>query len=265
MLLSTIRSFHIDAFTSKLFSGNPAAVCVLEQWLPAQLLQAVAAEFNLSETAFIVAEGDSYSIRWFAPNEEVELCGHATLAAAFVIHHYVEPGVRHIKFSSPKYQLEVTVKNGGFELSLPKFSYQPLDISKLDKPLQRIEPAAAYQGNGTLVLQLADEAAVLGVVPPLNHLVQNKIFLAVTAAAQSERYDFVSRFFLPAIGIDEDPVTGSLHCLLGPIWSDRLGRLKLRAFQASKRGGEIELQILEDRVLLFGKAQLFMTGTMTLP
>lgn len=252
--------FHVDAFTSELFRGNPAAVCVTDRWLEPELMQNIAAENNLSETAFVMKEGGSYRICWYAPDAEVALCGHATLATAFVIHKFFDKDAVKLSFHSKDYRLSVAILDDQYQLDFPMFRYKERQLGTLPKELQSASVQECYEGNDTLVLRLNSRSAVETYEPPLEFIKRNNIFLAITGRTENESYDFVSRFFLPSIGISEDPVTGSLHCLLGPIWSDKLDKKVLKAYQASKRGGEINLQLAGDRVLLKGKAILFKTG-----
>ncbi|NRA63526.1 MAG: PhzF family phenazine biosynthesis protein [Pseudobacteriovorax sp.] len=261
--MKNIDIYQIDAFTREAFRGNPAAVCPLDDWLPESLLQNIAMENNLSETAFFVKDPDGFHIRWFSPTEEIDLCGHATLASAFVVTEILSPGQDRVSFHSKGRKLEVHKKGGEWTMMFPKFLPTPMALEDLPEEVLVMAPNAAATGNGTLVLMLDDEDAVRRVTPDLKFLESNEIYLLVTAKGK-EPYDFVSRFFLPSAGIDEDPVTGSAHCLLGPLWADILGKDELLAFQASRRGGEIRLRIVADHVFLSGTAIEFMRGNIRL-
>ena len=259
--------FVVDAFASRVFQGNPAGVCPLEQWLPDPVLQAIAAENNLAETAFFVPDGEAYRLRWFTPTREVPLCGHATIAAAFAIFARLRPDQEQISFLTLSGPLTVRRDGGWFELDLPR--YAPAEVEQ--------PPAALAAGLGTeptTVLRveedpnyyvvLADEEAILGVRPRHDVLATLHPYgVAVTAPGRNA--DFVSRYFAPSYGIPEDPVTGSIHAALTPYWAARLGRSSLRAAQLSARGGELRCRLGAGRVQVAGRAASYLEGTITVP
>ncbi len=256
-----IPIYQVDAFTSRLFHGNPAAVCPLEAWLPGELLQAIAAENNLSETAFFVREGERYRLRWFTPAVEVALCGHATLAAAFVIFNRLEPEAGRVAFDTLSGELAVTRAGELLVMDFP---------SKPPRPCE--PPAGLLEGLGgepievlkadSFLVTYEDERAVAALRPDFRTLAE--LEAAVIVAAPGEEVDFVSRFFAPPYGIDEDPVTGSAHCTLIPFYAQRLGKSRLKARQISRRGGELDCEHLGERVKIAGEAVLYLEGTLIL-
>jgi PhzF family phenazine biosynthesis protein len=257
-----IPLYQIDAFTGSVFRGNPAAVCPLEEWLDDSLMQAIAQENNLSETAFFVKEGPEYRIRWFTPVDEVDLCGHATLASGFVILNYLDPRISEVTFHSRSGPLRVTRKE---ELLSMDFPSQP--------PRSCSPPRALLDGLGEEPLEtlcsedyfvvFASEGDVRGLNPDMGIL--KKLDLrGVIVTAPGDEVDFVSRFFAPALGIDEDPVTGSAHCALTPYWSRRLGRNDLHAYQVSRRSGELFCIDHGKRVIISGRAVRYMEGSITI-
>jgi PhzF family phenazine biosynthesis protein len=253
--------FQVAAFTAEEFGGNPAAVMPLEEWLDERLMQKIAAENNLSETAFLVPLADNeWHIRWFTPTVEVPLCGHATLASAAVIHRQLGQETWPIILQSASGPLTVATAGEAYVLDLPAGKPVPVDTpeglaSALGCAIQEL-----YIGRDIFMAIVDSESSVAGLRPDfsaLGAIVEHGI--AVTAA--SERVDFVSRFFAPAIGIDEDPVTGVAHCLLAPFWSQRLGKNPLKAQQISQRVGHLQCEVLDDRVRLTGQAVFFLSGT----
>ena len=255
----------VDAFTPKAFGGNPAAVCVLENPLSETLLAAIAAEFNLSETAYLIPAGEnSWDLRWFTPTTEVNLCGHATLAAAWVLwqEHKIQADL--LRFNTRSGELIATRLDAGVQLNFPLIRTEPLAASDL---LQNLFPGAlAFERAGEdLLVELVDVAVVEALVPNLPAIAALPYRgVGVTAAAADKHYQVVSRFFAPRFGIDEDPVTGSAHSQLIPFWSDKLEKRKMRALQLSKRGGELWCeQINEQRVGMSGKAVFYMKGEIT--
>ena len=251
--------YQIDAFADRPFAGNPAAVLPLAAWLPDDLLQAIAIENNLSETAFFVPDGDQFHIRWFTPGSEVDLCGHATLASAFVLFTELEPTRTHVRFASKSGPLDVSREGDLLVLDFPS---RP--------PRQVPVPAGLEAALGAKVLStwlardlvalLDAEATVRTLKPDLTALARIDAF-AISVTAQGDEADFVSRFFVPNQGIPEDPVTGSVHCTLVPFWAERLGRAKLRALQVSARGGELFCELKGDRVRIAGRAVKVLEGT----
>jgi PhzF family phenazine biosynthesis protein len=253
---------YIDAFTECLFKGNPAAVIISDTWLSDDLMQSIAAENNLSETAFSVKTEDSYHIRWFSPLTEIEFCGHATLATAYVLFNQYRK-IKSITFYAKAVgELEVHRALDGFiQMRFPNRMPEPVD----DIPEALIEglsikPNEIYLNQQAYFAVYSDEEQVFSVEQDPDIIRQLKPY-DVTVTAPSAKYDFVSRYFWPANGGDEDPVTGSIHTGLAPFWSDRLGKHELRAYQASKRGGELLCIVDRDRVLIQGKAVRYLSGS----
>ena len=258
-----IALYQIDAFTDRLFSGNPAAVCPLENWLPDSVMQRIAAENNLSETAFFVpregADGDqAFELRWFTPAVEVPLCGHATLATAFVIATILAPGTERMRFETRSGQLEVTRRGDLFAMDFPARPPEPVATSPgLTAALGRA-PRELLAASSYLAV-FADEAEVAALAPDMTAIAAlDRDGVIVTAAGRE--VDFVSRYFAPAAGIPEDPVTGSAHCVLTPYWAKRLGRDSLHARQISARGGELFCEDRGERVTVAGRAVRYLEG-----
>ncbi len=261
-----LRMFQIDAFTTDVFAGNPAAVCPLEDWLESDRMQAIAAENNLSETAFFVPTKEGYDLRWFTPTTEVELCGHATLASAFVIFNYLQDASKTIRFSTRSGPLEVAQKNGlltmNFPMRKPEACNEPPSelVQGLGRTPDHILSFGEIKVSGYYVAVFKTEDDVRGLVPDLSLLAQLGGMIVIVTAPGEQR-DFVSRCFAPSFGIDEDPVTGSTHCVLAPYWGFRLGKERLHARQVSARGGEIFCELLENRVSIAGNAVCYLVGT----
>lgn len=262
-----MRMFQVDAFTDRLFAGNPAAVLVLEEWLSDEVMLAIAQENNLPETAYLRprADGD-WDLRWFAPALEVDFCGHATLASAHVLfrHHEVTGPIR---FHTRVGVLRVSDTADGYRLDLPRLPPEPLD--RLPDTIRGgfAEPPAAICRNfENIFVDLGTSASVRAFQPDLTAIARmGRTGLVVTGkGAADECADFVSRYFAPGAGIPEDPVTGSIHATLVPYWAEKLNRTRLTAFQASPRGGWIGCEDLEDRVYLTGRAITYMEGTLFL-
>ncbi|KXS52491.1 MAG: phenazine biosynthesis protein, PhzF family [Marinobacter sp. T13-3] len=269
--MKTTPIYQIDAFTSETFKGNPAAVMPLEAWLPEQQLQAIAQENNLSETAFVVPlpESDSadFHIRWFTPTTEVPLCGHATLATAWVIFNKLGWSTERVRFTSKSGALAVARKpDGWLELDFPNlpFEQQPTP-ALITEALGEAPATTLYVPNDTnYMVELTDESAVLDAAPDLRKLAQLGNQGLIVTAPGSE-CDFVSRYFAPGAGIDEDPVTGSIHSVLTPYWAEKLGKNTLYARQLSKRGGELRCELRGERVAIAGQAAFYMEGAVSLP
>jgi len=252
-------AFHqVDAFSDRPFAGNPAMVYRLDSWLDDGVMQRIAAEHNLAETAFLVKEGPAWHIRWFTPAAEVPLCGHATLASAHVLFHcYDEPG-EAIDFTCLSGALRVTREGERLVLDFPARTARPSDMRQaVERALGT--PVQAVWATDELLAVLPSEAAVRACQPDLPALARLP-GLGVIISAPGERHDFVSRYFAPGIGIDEDPVTGSTHCTLAPYWAERLGKNSLSAFQCSARGGELHCTVQGERVLIAGQAVLIASG-----
>ena len=254
--------FQIDAFTSKVFSGNPAAVCPMEKWLEDSLLQSIAQENNLSETAFFVSEEKSYHIRWFTPVAEVDLCGHATLATAFLIFEHLEKASNKILFSSRSGDLTVYKDKDLLSMDFPSQPPKPCKTpDNLIEGLQN-EPLKVLCSEDYFVVY-PHERDILSLNPDMGKL-QELGLRGIIVTARGDNADFVSRFFAPKAGIPEDPVTGSAHCTLIPFWAPRLGKSKLHARQVSKRGGELFCELVDDRVRIAGHSVLSAQGEISI-
>jgi PhzF family phenazine biosynthesis protein len=260
-----IPIYQIDAFAEGPFTGNPAAVCPLETWLPDPVMQAIAAENNLSETAFFVPDGDAWSLRWFTPATEVDLCGHATLASAYVIFRFVAPGRGRAVFHTQKAG-ELVVEQSGELLALD-FPALPATVCEPPPSLATAlgaEPQCVLAAPARDYLAIYQTAAqVTALAPDFAALRRLERAVIVTAPGDGGT-DFVSRFFAPRFGIDEDPVTGSAHCTLVPYWAGRLGKKRLAARQLSRRGGSLVCEDRGERVTIAGRATLYLTGTLHL-
>jgi PhzF family phenazine biosynthesis protein len=256
----TIPIYQVDAFTSHLFGGNPAAVCILDSWLSAEAMQNIAAENNLSETAFIVCRDSGYDLRWFTPTVEVDLCGHATLAAGHVILDYLEPGLDSVSFETLSGLLTVSRDGDLLSMDFPSRAPKPIPISDTLSDALGMAPAEVHLSRDILALY-EDEASIRALVPDQVKLAAIEEGMGVIVTAKGDEVDFVSRFFCPKAGVPEDPVTGSAHCTLVPFWSERLGRSQLSARQISERGGELQCEHLGDRVKISGQCALFLRGT----
>ncbi|MDH1144818.1 PhzF family phenazine biosynthesis protein [Pseudomonas mosselii] len=255
--------FHqVDAFSDRPFAGNPAMVYRLDQWLEDGLMQQVAAEHNLAETAFVVAEDDGYRIRWFTPSTEVPLCGHATLASAHVLFDVYAEQAPRLDFKSRSGLLSVSRENGRLWLDFPRIDPQPLTEPVAVAEALGCEVREVYQTRELFVV-LDSEQAVRDCAPDMAALARLP-GLGVIVTAPGERHDFVSRYFAPGIGIPEDPVTGSTHCSLIPYWAARLGKSDLQAFQCSTRGGELFCRLEGERVKIGGMARRVASGTLML-
>lgn len=256
-----IPLFQIDAFAGKVFSGNPAAVCPLKEWPDDSVMQAIAAENNLSETAFFVPHENGYHIRWFTPVAEVDLCGHATLAAAFVIFHCLDGSSRQADFISRSGRLTVTREGDLLAMDFPAQLPQPCPPPKeLLRGLGK-EPLEVLKAEDYLAV-FSSEEDIVDLKPDLSAFRQLDL-RGVIVTAKGKNADFVSRFFAPKFGIDEDPVTGSAHCSLTPYWSAKLKKDKLRARQLSKRGGELFCENRGNRVIISGRAVKYLEGNIT--
>lgn len=254
--------FQIDAFTDTLFKGNPAAVCPLGRWLDDSTLQAVAAENNLSETAFFVRHADHYELRWFTPKAEVDLCGHATLASAHVIFNFLDPKAGTIRFSTKSGVLSVERRGDLLAMEFPSRPGNPCEA-----PDSLIEALGAVPEECLLARDylavFKSEQSVRSLAPKMDKVAALDC-LGVIVTAPGTNCDFVSRFFAPKVGVPEDPVTGSAHCTLIPYWAARLGKRKLHALQLSERGGELFCELLKDKVRIAGCAVTYLEGTVRL-
>ncbi len=260
-----IKLFQVDAFTGEPFKGNPAAVCILEEPANETWMQNFAREMNLSETAFLSPNADTYDLRWFTPTTEVDLCGHATLASAHALWQAgALPTDQTARFNTRSGLLTARLMGEWIELNFPA------NTAELIQPPKRLTEALGIDakfigGDGTdYLVEVSSEKIITDLKPDLQTL---KTFpvrcIIVTSLADSKKYDFVSRVFAPGAGIDEDPVTGSAHCSLGPFWANRLNKQEMLAYQASLRGGFVRVTLKEDRVLLGGQAVTIFQGTLT--
>jgi len=262
---TSLPLFQVDAFTDRVFGGNPAAVCPLETWLPDEILQAIAAENQLSETAFWVVEGGGRRLRWFTPVTEVDLCGHATLAAAKVL--FDERGFdgREVEFETRGGRLRVERSDPGFAMTFPEMPVEPCEDvpAELGAGLPDLEFSAVARGEDWLVRVEGEEQ--VRTVRPNSAALAALPGRGVMVTSPGREVDFVSRFFAPKFGIDEDPVTGSAHCALAPYWSREFGRARLRARQVSARGGELDCEVIEGGVRLSGNAVVYLRGEIRVP
>lgn len=251
-----MKQYIVDAFTKRVFHGNPAAVCVMEAWLSDELMQQIAIENNLSETAFMVREGERYHIRWFTPGAEVDLCGHATLATSFVLTRFFDPQAEELVFTSLSGELRVRKADELLELDFPSRMPRPVPFTTQMRQLVHGLPAQAYVDRD-LILVLEDEQSVRDYIPDYAAISALEGELGLFITAPSRTYDFVSRTFFPKLKINEDPVCGSAHCNLIPYWAKRLGKTKMTAYQASPRGGVLYCEDRGDRVRIGGHAVLY--------
>jgi PhzF family phenazine biosynthesis protein len=259
-----IPIYQVDAFTSNVFSGNPAAVCILDEWIDDRYLQSIAAENNLSETAFLVQNNNSFDLRWFTPATEVGLCGHATLASAFVLFNCLNWSMDIIRFQTLKSGNLTVTKQGKFlAMDFPALpSYRQTPPEGLSRSLG-VTPDLVYGSSDDLMVVLDSEKAVLEIKPDFAAM-QKVDCRGVIITSQGNHCDFVSRFFAPSVGVPEDPVTGSAHCVLIPYWASILNKKELHALQVSKRGGELFCGLSDQRVTISGKATLYLEGTITI-
>jgi PhzF family phenazine biosynthesis protein len=253
-----LAMYQVDAFTDRLFAGNPAAVCPLDAWLPDATMQAIAAENNLSETAFFVPRGDDYDLRWFTPTLETDLCGHATQASGFIVMNRLAPQKSTVRFHTRSGPLAVTRQGEMFAIDLPAqppapCAMPPKTVAALGRKPVEILGAVKY-------LVIYDSEADVASLAPDTAALRDIDRDGVIASAPGRDCDFVSRYFAPHAGIPEDPVTGSAHCTLVPYWAKRLGKTKLHARQISQRGGELFCELRGDRVVIAGRAALYLEG-----
>ncbi|AKB82059.1 phenazine biosynthesis protein, PhzF family [Methanosarcina barkeri 3] len=255
-----MRIYQVDAFTEKPFSGNPAGICVLNEKPEEKLMQNIAREMNLSETAFLVKEGEKYNLRWFTPNAEVDLCGHATLASAHILWEkgYLRKDIE-AKFSTKSGLLTAKMSDGWIELNFPALPEEKTEPSV--ELLEALGTQATYVGKNKFdyLVEVESEEIVTTMKPDFMKLLKLPT-RGVIVTSRAKEYDFVSRFFAPQIGVLEDPVTGSAHCCLGPYWQKKLNKDEFIASQASKRGGILRVKLAGDRVLIVGKAVTVLEG-----
>jgi PhzF family phenazine biosynthesis protein len=262
--MHSVPIYQVDAFTSRIFGGNPAAVMLMDCFPGDALMQKIAAENNLAETAFLVSDGGRYRLRWFTPTIEVPLCGHATLASAAVVMERLEPGRTEVVFESASGPLTVRRTQGGYVMNFPPRHPVPITPpSNLSEVLGTV-PLEVLSDTFNYIAVLKDAQAVRALSPDISAIARmDRAGLVVTAPGDGS-YDFVSRYFAPAKGIPEDPVTGGAHCALTPYWTARLNKRTLFAFQASRRGGELVCHLVDGRVELEGACVFYLEGKVTL-
>jgi PhzF_family: phenazine biosynthesis protein PhzF family len=250
-----MKQYVVDAFTDEVFSGNPAAVCITKEWLSDDLMMNITRENNLSETAFAVKERDRYKLRWFTPGGEIDLCGHATLAAAFVIMNYYDTHLEEVSFDTLSGVLTVKKKQDLYEMDFPAYELKPKEVTSAMEDAIGARPVEAYMGRDLLCI-FESEDVVRGLLPDMEKLkTLDGLLLQVTA--KGREYDCVSRSFAPKLNVPEDPVCGSGHCHIVPYWAKKEGKDDIIACQASRRGGILYCGIEADRVKLAGKAALY--------
>ncbi len=259
-----MKIYIVDAFTAVPFAGNPAGVCILEEKVDDGLLQVIGMEMNLSETAFLLKQGNEYNLRWFTPTTEVELCGHATLASAHILWETgaLGPGEPAI-FNTLSGEIRATMKGDWIELNFPIEKEEKTEAHPLLSESLKIKPVYVGKNRFDYLIEVDSETTLRGIEP--DFFLLSKVpsrGVIVTSTASSKSFDFVSRFFGPNVGINEDPVTGSAHCCLGPYWSSRLGKDSLVAYQASRRGGVVKTRTQGNRVILSGQAVTVLLGEM---
>lgn len=250
-----MRQYVVDAFTDQVFHGNQAAVCVMESWPDEQLMKDIARENNFSETAFVVREGAAWRLRWFTPTIEIDLCGHATLATAFVLFSFYEQDAKRITFHTMSGDLYIGRRGDLIAMDFPAYELREVPVTDQMADALGARPREAYLDRDLLLVY--DDEAVVREMKPNIDLVAELPGMAACPTAPGADFDCVSRFFAPDMGVYEDPVTGSAHCMIAPYWASRLGKDKIHAYQASARGGEMVCEIAGDRVVLLGKAALF--------
>ena len=257
-----MKQYIADAFTETVFHGNQAAVCILDEWLPEKLMMDIAAENNLSETAFAVKTSEGYDLRWFTPGGEIDLCGHATLATAYVLFSYYENDADRIVFHTLSGDLFTVRRGDRIEMDFPAYSLHEVPVTAEMEAAMGAAPKEAYIDRD-LLLVYDDEDIIRKMNPDFSKLKQLD-GLGVGVTAPGKDYDCVSRFFVPELNINEDPVTGSVHCMITPYWTKRLGKSSLKAYQASVRGGELICELRDDRVIISGRAAIFAVSELML-
>lgn len=254
-----MKYYVVDAFADQVFSGNPAGVCTLEAPLSKELMQNIAAENNLSETAYVIKrETGKYDLKWFTPGGEIDLCGHATLATAYIVSRFVDPGVTHMEFSTLSGILVVEKVGEAFEMDFPVFEMKEVAVTSEMADVIGFQPTEAWMGRD-LVCVLGDEREVVAATPNMEKLLQLPGLL-LHLTAKGSKYDCVTRSFAPKVGVTEDPVCGSGHCHVAPLWAGKLGQDELVARQASARGGLLYCKMQGERISLRGTAVLYLQG-----
>lgn len=253
--MKSMKQYIVDAFTDRVFHGNPAAVCVMEAWPSEDLMMNITRENNLSETAFAVKEGNRYHLRWFTPGGEIDLCGHATLAAAYIITQFIEPEINRVDFDTLSGFLSVDRQGDLFEMSFPAYDLIPVQVTESMTQAIGAKPVAAYMGRDLLCIMDSEET--VRTMNPDQNKVAALPGLLLQVTAKGKEFDCVSRSFAPKLQVPEDPVCGSGHCHILPYWSQQLSKDCLIAYQASPRGGVLYGRLEGDRVMLSGKAVLY--------
>lgn len=258
--------YQVDAFTTEKFKGNPAAICVLDKFPDSQIMLNLAKEMNLSETAYVVKNKDEFDLRWFTPTFEIDLCGHATLATAHILwsENFYDKN-KPIIFNTKSGKLIIKMKSDLIEMDFPSREYSQVSNipSSLIEGLGGIRPIFTGISKDNYLLQLETEEEVKNIKINISKLMECDMHGVIVTAKSNGKYDFISRFFAPEVGVPEDPVTGSAHCTLATFWKDRLNINTFKAYQCSERGGELEVELLGDRVLLKGKAVTIFRGKLT--
>src|SRR3990167_7753641 len=255
-----ITLYHIDAFTDKVFSGNPAAVCVMPEWLPENRLHQIAKENNLPVTAFLVRDNEKFNIRWITPEYELDICGHGSLSAGYVIFNFIDPGLQNVDLYSRSEVLPVIRNKDLVTLNFPAKKIEPCSLPLLEQGLG-LTPKAIYQHKNERCIAVFDSEEEVKQIKPNMQTLKKLEHRGISVTAPGIKVDFVSRPFYPQKTISEDPATGASHCLLAPYWSKRLNKTDLHALQVSDRGGEIFCQYQGDRVLISGKAVIYLQGS----
>lgn len=257
-----MKQYIVDAFTDKIFCGNQAAVCVLDQWLSEDLMMNITRENNFSETAFTVKTKDGYDLRWFTPGGEINLCGHATLATSYVLFRFYEPDAEQIIYHTMSGDLFVSRKDDYIMMDFPAYQCNEVPVTEQMVAVMGAAPEKAFLDRD-LLLVYDDERVIRGLQPDFEamSLLDGS---GVGVTAPGIEYDCVSRFFAPKLKVNEDPVTGSVHCMIVPYWAERLGKYNIRAYQASERGGELFCELNRDRVIIAGKVALYAVSELNL-
>lgn len=258
-----MKCYVVDAFTETIFKGNPAAVCILDHWLSDSLMRQIAMENNLSETAFSVWNGQEYALRWFTPGGEIDLCGHATLATAYIIMRFIEPDRTSVDFSTKSGRLSVTKKQSLYEMEMPAYRLTQVPVTEEMTEAIGFRPREAWKGRD-LICVLENEDQVIAAAPK-EEKTKNLDGLLLHLTAAGKKYDCVTRSFAPKLGVAEDPVCGSGHCHVVPLWAEKLCKDNLCAYQASKRSGVLYGRAAGDRVFLAGRAVLFSISELFIP
>ena len=258
-----LKQYVVDAFTDRVFQGNPAAVCVLSEWLPDKLMQNIAKENNLSETAFTVKKGSEYELRWFTPGGEIDLCGHATLGTAYVLLRFFETDCDELSFQTKSGRLIVKNVNDLYEMDMPAYPLTEVPVTDEMEQAIGFRPLEAWMGRD-LVCVMADEHQVVQAVPD-EEKPKKLDGLLLQLTAKSTSYDCITRSFAPKLKVSEDPVCGSGHCHVIPLWAKKMKKSQLTAFQASKRSGVLYCRMENDRVTLAGKAVLYSKAQIYVP